>query len=448
MKKLLVVLLSLGLIVAFSSAASAVDVKFGGQYYLSGVFWANSDAATDDDATSRAFFYTRTRIQPVFQIAEGLTFTTRIDALEKQWGQTNWKGNYSDEPLSRPAVAVQKPPRGTQENIEFERAYVTFKTAIGGFQVGYQAADEWGTAFGDNGTTRPRFLYQLPVGPVTLYGIYEKIYESETAWQYGNATPKNRKADADYDTYAGAGIYKFPGGEAGLLAKYYNDASQRDATLGAYRTKFFLFSPYAKATFGPVYFEAEADWFVGSAAEFDTAGTDKDLSGWGAYALAKVNLGPANVGGLIGYSTGDDGSDATKATTNPGGGGTSWNPALLLMNDDLNTWSGGGNTSSPTGVTSKKLNMMLAQVFAGFDVTPKFNMGTSLTWAKVNEKLTFVDDNLGTEIDVTATFKIYDNLSYMVGAGYLFTGDYFKGASSTKEVGNDYLLLNKLTLSF
>ena len=80
MKKLLIVLLSLGLVLAFSMTASALDVKFSGQYYLMGAYRANSEAAKEDDATSRAFFYTRTRVQTVFKIAEGLDFTTRFDA--------------------------------------------------------------------------------------------------------------------------------------------------------------------------------------------------------------------------------------------------------------------------------------------------------------------------------------------------------------------------------
>jgi hypothetical protein len=36
----------------------------------------------------------------------------------------------------------------------------------------------------------------------------------------------------------------------------------------------------------------------------------------------------------------------------------------------------------------------------------------------------------------------------MVGAGYLWTGDYFKGANQAGSIGNNYLLLNKLSLSF
>jgi len=450
MKKLLVVLLSLGLIFAFSMTASAVDVKFGGQYYLSGVYWANSGAVKDDDHTSRAFFYTRTRIQPVFTIAEGLTFTMRLDALEKQWGQTNFKNvNYSDEPLSRKQNPTYEPGRGVQENIEFERAYVTAKTAIGAFQVGYQMADVWGTAFSDSETTRPRIVYLLPVGPVTIQAVYEKFYESDTAVPYGAA---KRRVDADYDTYALAPIVKFPGGEGGLLMKYYVNKSQRDDTVSAvgvgYQSKTWLVAPYMKATFGPVYVEAEFDYMGGKYAEFEHGLGDIDLQSWAAYAKVQGNFGPAYAGGQFGYATGTAADEKEKIKTYPGGGGTSWNPALILMNDDLNTWGGGGVTSNPPGVTSKKLNMMLAQMYGGFKVTPKFELFGAVTYAKVNEKLNAVDDKLGWEVDMTATYKIYDNLSYMVGAGYLFVGDYFKGASQHKEVDNDYLLINKLTLAF
>ncbi len=58
-------------------------------------------------------------------------------------------------------------------------------------------------------------------------------------------------------------------------------------------------------------------------------------------------------------------------------------------------------------------------------------------------------------MDATATYKITNNLSYMLGAGYLFTGDYFRGTDGggadpllAQDVSNDYLVINKLTLTF
>ena len=87
MKKLLVVLLSLGLIVAFSTAASAVDVKFSGGYYVVGVYENNPELIKG--GYSRAAFFQRIRVQMEFVVAEGLSMTGRFDALEKQWGQSD-----------------------------------------------------------------------------------------------------------------------------------------------------------------------------------------------------------------------------------------------------------------------------------------------------------------------------------------------------------------------
>jgi hypothetical protein len=36
----------------------------------------------------------------------------------------------------------------------------------------------------------------------------------------------------------------------------------------------------------------------------------------------------------------------------------------------------------------------------------------------------------------------------MLGAGYLWTGDYFKGTSANNAVQNDFMVINKLTLTF
>ena len=452
MKKLLVVLLSLGLIVAFSTAASAADVKFSGQYYVGGVYESNPMLTPDDVADGRshyshAFFYTRTRFQPVFQIAEGLTFTTRFDALEKQWGNTNLQGggatDYANSRRYQQVALTQG--QKIQEEIEFERAYVTFLTGIGQFQVGYQNVDAWGTDFSDYNNTAPSIQYAAKVGPLTLALIYEKFYENDTAGQPATYT---NNVDADNDTYAIAGIYNGQGIEAGMLYKYYALNKTKPA---GYKTQRNLLSPYVKATFGPVYIEGELQYWFGKAAEYEAplAGTaDVDLQAYGAYLKAKMNLGPAYFGALFAYLSGDDMSDATKTNLNPGGHGSSFVHSLIMMYEPLSTWSNSGSTAANLYGSS---NMFVHNAFGGFNPTPKWNVEANLTYADVEKIPTGVtqDKHLGMEFDVTATYKIYDNLSYMVGAGYLWTGDYFKGATNApKEIDNDYVLKNQLTLSF
>ncbi len=58
------------------------------------------------------------------------------------------------------------------------------------------------------------------------------------------------------------------------------------------------------------------------------------------------------------------------------------------------------------------------------------------------------DDDYGFEADLTATYKITNNLSYLLGIGYLFTGDYYKGISDANKIDNDFMVINKLTLTF
>jgi hypothetical protein len=87
-------------------------------------------------------------------------------------------------------------------------------------------------------------------------------------------------------------------------------------------------------------------------------------------------------------------------------------------------------------------------MYGGFKPTPKLKMELTLLSARRDKVTLNMDKHLGIEFDATAEYKIYDNLSYMVGAGYLWTGDYFKGANQAGSIGNNYLLLNKLSLSF
>jgi hypothetical protein len=59
-----------------------------------------------------------------------------------------------------------------------------------------------------------------------------------------------------------------------------------------------------------------------------------------------------------------------------------------------------------------------------------------------------INKNYGTEVDLTATYKITNNLYYMLGVGYLFTGDYYKGTTADADLRDNYLITNKLTLTF
>ncbi|HPK54730.1 MAG TPA: hypothetical protein PK114_09710, partial [Smithellaceae bacterium] len=81
MKRFWLVLLSLGLIMAFSASAFAVDVKFSGSYYAAGMYMNRPtlDGSAIKDGPSSAFYFQRLRMQTDFVVSPGLTLITRFD---------------------------------------------------------------------------------------------------------------------------------------------------------------------------------------------------------------------------------------------------------------------------------------------------------------------------------------------------------------------------------
>ncbi len=71
-------------------------------------------------------------------------------------------------------------------------------------------------------------------------------------------------------------------------------------------------------------------------------------------------------------------------------------------------------------------NIIFGQLRGSVTPIPEFTAGMSLSMAQADEDFGG-DSDKGFEVDLTGTYKITNNLSYMMGFGYLFTGDFYKG---------------------
>jgi hypothetical protein len=459
MKKFWTVLLAVAFVAGFAMSASAADVKFGGSYYVYGIYVDNPSlkaqgSKLNADQQAQAFYHQRLRIQTEFKIAEGLALVTRFDALEKQWGQ----GGLADGWRQKSAGAnvgydvTNRPSAGdgdarTQENIEFERAYIDFTTKIGRFMVGYQNFVAWGTMFLDTHVTRPGIKYFVPVGPLTVVAAIEKVGDS-------NSSGVPQQTDGDYNIYDIGAIYKFGAGEVGALYQYGDVRIARAAQ--NWSRKLHIFNPYAKMKFGPVYFEAEGVYGFGDWAKFDIAGQqDVSAEALGLYLHAKGDFGPAYVGGQFVYMRGDDPNTADKREGSVAAAlvaGQAYDPCLILWNDALYGGSHRMNHLQGYAVASTSVfidNTWFYQIYGGFKPVAKADIMMSLSYAYADKKpLNYVGDVYGTEIDLVAKYKLFDNLEYMVGAAYLWTGNYYKAANQNNNIDNNYMLIHKLTLSF
>jgi hypothetical protein len=94
-------------------------------------------------------------------------------------------------------------------------------------------------------------------------------------------------------------------------------------------------------------------------------------------------------------------------------------------------------------------NAHLFQVYAGYKPMPKLDVKAAVSYAMCDEEqFAGQDDEIGIEADLTAAYKIYDNLTYTVGFGYLWAGDFYKGSNSANQIDDTYLLMHRLDLSF
>jgi hypothetical protein len=480
MKRFWLVMLSLGLVLAFSASAMAVDVKFSGSFYAAGMYLdkttlKDTNGSTGDNV-STAFYYQRLRVGTDFIVSPGLKLVTRFDAMERAWGAARTTSSSTD--LDSAGTALEN------ENIAFDVAYVQWQSPIGYFMVGYQPDGAWGTKFGDSDLIAPKVQFATQLGPVILAGYTSKSTEK-------SLTAKNTSTnttDVDSDKYILTATYNVNKDiSMGMLYGFYNlkqykaSAAALSAygpfTTGAVVAKAHILSPYAKAKVGPVSLEAELLYAFGTAKYEDAPAVNKGditIGMLNVYAGATVDLGMVYFGANLAYLSGDDYSTTDKWEGGQIGAGWDWNPCLIMFNRDRTQWAGslsGWGAALPLGYANQidsrdglfgpsgMTNAWFGQGVIGVRPIAALDIKASLAYAAADKKpvdvaaaggtgLSYLNSAYGWELDVTGTYKITNNLSYMLGVGYLFTGDYFKGSDNNNTLRNDYLLVNKLTLTF
>ncbi|MEE9913330.1 MAG: hypothetical protein K4571_16595 [Deltaproteobacteria bacterium] len=447
MKRVWLFLLSLGLITAFCTSAIAVDVKFSGEFYAAGMYQDKTTLKKDtgSDGPSTAFYFQRLRLRTDFSISPGLTLTTRADIMERAWGAQR----------SIPGTIFDQQSAGTtaeNENIAFDLAYVNYASPIGLFMAGYQLHAYWGTVFGNSAAPYPRLTYALPIGDFQLVLHYTKNNEnSRTAKNITDAS------DRDSDQYVATINYNFKNGSVGLLATYLRQATMRAVVnpQTGFMTNGFALEPYIKAKLGPVSIQAELDYAWGQFQKWEGAFPfsvlpDTRLENIAAFLDATANFDTIYIGGTLAYVSGDDPGTGQKEGTTFLTGGLDWNPCLILFNSDRNYWAGNIPAYDTSGMGAPMSNAWFFQGRIGVRPIADLDVMASVAYANADKKpsVSWLYNSYGYEMDLTATYKITNNLSYMLGFGYLFTGNYFKGTKDSNQLNNDYLVINKLTLTF
>ncbi len=447
MKRCGLILLVPALGLLFCLPAWAVDLKLGGTYYAGGLYLDRTTVkkGTSSDGPSTAFYFQRLRAHAELIVAPGLSLITRFDVMERSWGA----------PRATPGTALDTLSAGTRaenENIAFDWAYLHYKSPVGQWRVGYLNDGAWGTVFMDTSMPRGKMAWSWNA-PNWMYTIQivKMAENSRTALNHSTA------ADLDGDKYCTAFRYSWKNAEAGILIGLGRDAARKPAP-DSYKGLYNNFMPFARLSLGPVKLQTEVIYFIGKLRDYedDAARTDVQLSAWSGWLDATADFGRFYAGGTVAYVAGDDPGTADKAEGDAlrNNGGRDWNPCLIMWNDDFTYWVGNVNGYADGATTARQsgpmYNAWFFQLRGGVRPCKELDIAAFVSYANADKKPTaaWLYNDYGYEVDLTATWKITRNLSYMLGAGYLFTGKYYKGASDLNAVRDNYLLLNKLTLTF
>ena len=290
MKKRILAVVLFFVVVGFSLSAMALEADFSGEFYVEGIL-NTSENMLESDRTSD-YRQMRLRMKTDLKISDKLSLTTRFDALEKILSS-------KDSAFTNDSDGTRFDEDVDDDNIDFDRAYLSYISPIGLFMVGRMEGVTWGTSFCDDesDTDRIKYILPIPMGDGKLYigAVAEKVTENDKGTEYG---------DLDNDKYYIGLTYKTSNYAAGLLTAFYNfkqfqDPGQAFATAD-------LKDAYETHKYGSDYrgflgnnpgmeddFKAYAQWYGVGATAYQTAYVTTLMGGGSAAAAQQAGAAAA-----------------------------------------------------------------------------------------------------------------------------------------------------------
>ncbi len=458
MKKIVLVFLA-GLIVFFSALpVFAVDIKVNGDFRIRGFYIDNVTDAYDTGTTGCPF--ATCNDEAAYNSMRFLLTTTAKAGLATgvvtmDFTSQNNTGNLRMGGGGVGGVAGTDVPVGpADDRFALVEAYIKADLRMATFTAGRQMFKlGHGIIFEDSADG---FVLDGPVGPFKVTVADLKLIDSTdpVVISIGNTGPGT---GSDTDLYVGNLSFK-PTGEiaTNLFFGYFNDRGPNTLGFigGGSDANVFIVGGTADANLGPLTLGGEIDYLTGNITAPTT--TISDLSGLNVQLSGGASVGPANVGLTLLYASGDDpndpntlninGLDGNYATgfilTNSGARSVQPKDGTCLSQDGF-TVVGAPHCIGGSGLFAIKGTGSISPI-------DRLSLQGDIIYARSTEdpSLANTSKDIGVELDGTARFKLDDNLSLMGGVGYLFTGDWWKPASTDPNTDNIILVVGEMSYHF
>ena len=403
MRKLMVLLLAVGLFCVFATPATALENIFGG-YMRTRAY--NNTNFTGEDQTEALDFQgvdTRTRLYYTAKFSDAFSFVNKFE-FNNTWGDTDGGDIGAD----------------ATDNLRVKNSYADFTLGNVNSKIGMQGGVICRGFIMDDDFSGAVFTYKA--GDIAIPFIWAKAYEG---YNIGAGTTSRNDFDVDY-----YGIYPSLKAGGATIKPIFLWMTSKDARqwTGGGTEDLEKFDIYFFGADVDMNLDALSLWFTGiyefgSADGVDPA-DDIDISAYLVALGGEANVGAASVHGQIFYATGDD--DAADGDADafsiPRGQSYYWSEIMGYGIFDRNA-SAGSCADQISDIMAINLGVTLKPA-------DKLSLTADLWYAALAEDDANGEDVLGTEVDLKATYKLMDNLNLDVVAAYLFAGDATTGGSA------------------
>lgn len=435
---------------AVPASASAAEFSLGGYYRMRLELFkslsANVGLENTPNGATTGYWQHRVRLDPKVKLNDNVAFYAQVDLLDNVIAGDNPEidtayGNALAEFFSQAVVPQNdsdsngKPVGDSRRNIAVKRAWGEVLTGVGQLKFG-RMGSHWGLGLlandgndwdSDHGDTVDRIMFITKAGPIYIVPMIDKVSEGPL---YSDASNNGRAADLgtnakslsnpndDVDEFVLVTVYRGELSSGGVYGVFRMQPSTR-ATV-------FIGDAWGKTKVGPISVEAEAVYVKGKIYNFIPPNSPATLNAnqWGFAAETSLPLGHVTPGFSFGAASGDDKSGPTNGSLNNFFFDPDYRIAFLLF-----------HFISPAGGPHAVSNAVYVKPTLRYELFDNFVIDASAIYAQtLAASPTYGKGAYGTELDVGATWRLYENFEAGVRYGGLLTGDALKPATATNKL--------------
>lgn len=354
-----------------------------------------------------------------------------------------------------------------QGGLTILEAWVNYQPGVWGVKAGHMPLALGNKLFFDHtGSGDDALVFYANLGEAThVAGLTIKFDENANG-----AFPGVADASDDLDGYVGLITHKLSdslnlGGNWTYLRGGSDSATAAEPFSGLAMSNIGL---TADGKVGAIDYMADLEFQFGDVADVDNV-MNVDAGGWAMKVGANYDLGVGKVGLVFGYGSGDDAEDVADDAADFLAGDKDLNHdgfINFLTDTTYDTiiagyrspipgaasWAGASNTTGRnTGLSNLTLLQLKGSTKTVCPLTGKdLSLLATASYMKLSEDTynygTNKADDVGTELDMVATWALTAGLNYRVEAAYLFVGDVYESAANGAGSNPDDLMFLRHSL--